>query len=70
MHGQWVPEIMDHSSNFQELFNLVLTLEEAASSGHLRNSELFLFTDNSTAEAAFYKGTSSNQLLFSLVLYL
>jgi hypothetical protein len=34
----------------------------------LRNSELFVFTDNTTAESAFYKGTSSSKRLFQLVL--
>ena len=31
---------------------------------------LFIFTDKSTAEAAYYKGTSSSQLLFNIVLRL
>lgn len=70
-HGQWCDEIShENSSNFRELYNLVLTLEELAMTGALLNVELFLFTDNSTAEAAFYKGTSSNKLLFSLILRL
>ncbi|KAL7556742.1 hypothetical protein ACA910_008079 [Epithemia clementina (nom. ined.)] len=33
-------------------------------------TEVFVFTDNSTAEAAFYKGTSKSKLLFDLVLRL
>jgi hypothetical protein len=33
-------------------------------------SEFFIFTDNSTAEAAFWKGTSKSPLLFELVLRL
>jgi hypothetical protein len=36
----------------------------------LRDTELFLFTDNSTVEAVFYRGTSSNRNLFNLVLRL
>lgn len=35
-----------------------------------RGCELFLFTDNSTAEAAFWKGTSKSRKLFDLVLEL
>ena len=31
---------------------------------------MFLFTDNTTAEYAFYKGNSSSEKLFSLVLRL
>ncbi len=53
-HAQWRDDIVtDRSSNFRELYNLVLMLEEAATAGHLLNTELFLLTDNSTAEAAF-----------------
>ncbi|KAL7574950.1 hypothetical protein ACA910_010773 [Epithemia clementina (nom. ined.)] len=33
-------------------------------------TEVFVFTDNSTAEAAFFKGTSTSKLLFKLVLRL
>ncbi|KAL7567716.1 hypothetical protein ACA910_012051 [Epithemia clementina (nom. ined.)] len=33
-------------------------------------SELFVFTDNSTAESAFHRGTSKSKLLFNLVLQL
>lgn len=70
-HGQWRHDLSsDRSSNFKELYNLVLMLEEAAAAGRFANTELFLLTDNSTAEAAFYKGTSSNPLLFGLILRL
>ncbi|KAL7559821.1 hypothetical protein ACA910_003984 [Epithemia clementina (nom. ined.)] len=44
----------------------VLMKEEELPEG----TEVFLFTDNSTAEAAFYKGTSKSKLLFQLVLRL
>jgi hypothetical protein len=36
----------------------------------LWGSEIFIFTDNSTAEAAFWKGTSKSEALFKLVLRL
>jgi hypothetical protein len=36
----------------------------------LAGREIFLFTDNSTAERAYYKGTSSAEPLFELVLRL
>lgn len=69
--GQWASSISSHnSSNYRELFNLVLTLEDMFSQGYLANTEIFLFTDNSTAEAAFYKGTFSNKELFTLILRL
>jgi hypothetical protein len=69
-HGQWSTNYSEHSSNYRELSNLVLGIEEAYTSGLLDNCELFLFTDNTTAEAAFHKGTSSSKPLFELVLRL
>ena len=36
----------------------------------LKGIELYVFTDNSTAEAAFYKGTSSSKKLFDLIVRL
>ena len=66
--GTWVEEAADLSSNFRELNNFVLKLEREAERGNLNGAELFLFTDNSTAEAAFNNGTSSSKLLFELVL--
>jgi hypothetical protein len=58
------------TSNFRELSNLIYTIEENNTKGLLEKTELFVFTDNSTAEAAFYKGTSSSAKLFDLVLRL
>jgi hypothetical protein len=62
----------DHISrlHFTHLQNLVTSIEAEATAGHLAPCEFFLFTDNAVAEAAFYKGTSSNPLLFDLVLRL
>jgi len=34
----------------------------------LKKAELFVFMDNSSAELAFFKGTSSSKPLFELVL--
>jgi hypothetical protein len=48
-----------------------MKLEELVQQGELpEGSEIFLFTDNSTAESAMYKGTSSSKLLFDLVMRL
>ena len=69
-HGQWSDRVEGESSNYRELSNLVLAVEEAVKQGHLRDCELFLFTDNSTAEGAYYRGTSPSRLLFELVLRL
>lgn len=68
--GEWTRENAEESSNFREMSNLVLQVEEHVMKGQLEDCELFLFTNNSTAKAAFYKGTSSSQKLFNLVLQL
>ena len=67
--GVWGSDEDSESSNFRELANLVESLELRASSSceGLKSLEIFLFTDNSTAEAAFFKGSSSNKKLLSLV---
>jgi hypothetical protein len=48
----------------------VETLDRVVKSHNLSGSEIFIFTDNSTAEAALWKGTSKSRLLFDLVLRL
>jgi hypothetical protein len=68
--GVWGKDAEDASSNYRELRNLVEALEHAETRGELREAVVFLCTDNSTAEAAIYKGTSSNRALFDLVLRL
>jgi hypothetical protein len=62
--------VEERSSNYRELRNLVEAIEHAFDKGWLDDRELFMFTDNSTAEAAYFKGTSSSELLFNLVLRL
>ena len=68
--GTWNEEGSDKSSNFRELGNFVIRLEQDAELGKLDGAELFLFTDNSTAESAFHNGTSSSPTLFELVVRL
>ena len=68
--GVWGKDAEDESSNFKELTNLVETTEEEVASGRLKNAEFFIFTDNSTAESCFYKGSSTSKLLHALVLRL
>ena len=60
----------DSSSNYRELRNLVETLEMSGASGELNGKEVFLFMDNSTAEAVAAKGSSTSPLLYELVLRL
>ena len=65
--GVWGSDEEDESSNFKELENVVTTIEEEAESGALNEAALFFFTDNSTVEAALFKGNSSSRKLFELV---
>jgi hypothetical protein len=70
-YGQWCHEVTEtKSSNWRELNNLVEALERSVNTHDMRGSEFFIFIDNSTAEAAFWKGTSKSPLLFELVLRL
>jgi hypothetical protein len=67
--GLW-SMIEEHSSNYKELRNLVMAIQQLEESGKLDGAKLFMFTDNSTAKSAFFKGTSSSKALFELVLEL
>jgi hypothetical protein len=69
-HGIWGRDADHVSSNYKELRNLIDTVEEGIATGELHHSELFIFTDDSTAEGAYYKGNMDSQLRFDLVLRL
>jgi hypothetical protein len=69
-YGLWKRDEEGQSSNYWELRNLVDTVEEEAKEGYLKGGELWLFTDNSTAESCFYQGGLSAKLLHELVLHL
>jgi hypothetical protein len=56
------------TSNWREFQNIVDSLREDVVQGRLAGTELWIGTDNSTAEASFYKGTSSSPKLNELVL--
>ena len=62
-HGIWGDDGARKSSNWRELINLVEMLEVEAKEGHLQGCEVFVFMDNSMAEAAFFKGMSSRPLV-------
>jgi hypothetical protein len=52
-YGQWSSEVVeDSSSNWREFANLVQFLEGAIVEHKLAGSEIFIFSDNITAEAA------------------
>ncbi len=69
-HGVWGRDADHTSSNYKELRNLVDALEEGLRMTELRSSEVFVFTDNTTSESAFYRGHFDSKLLFDLVLRL
>jgi len=68
--GIWGRDTEDDSSNYREFANLVETLEAEAANGSLDGAMLVVATDNSTVESAVYKGNSSNEKLFELVVRL
>ena len=69
-YGQWCSEDSEQSSNWRELKNLVDAVKGWVHSHDLSNSQLFIFTDNTTAESAYWKGTSKSKKLCDLVLEL
>jgi hypothetical protein len=70
-YGTWSKELEGKHSNYKELRNLVNAIKNAYSGGLLKNTEIFLFTDNFVAECAFYNGGSNvNKDLNELVLEL
>ena len=70
-YGQWQTTVTEEeSSNWRELANLVEFLEDQGRSGELDDAEVFMFTDNSTAENSFFKGTSKSKKLLDLILRL
>jgi hypothetical protein len=70
--GVWSRTMVEeHNSNFFEFSNLVHALEDMHRAGELAGHEIFMFTDNTTAEAAHYHGTTKNgKTLFNLALRL
>ena len=68
--GIWGKDNEAHLSNFCKLANLVDSLEARGEDRDLTGAEVFVFTDNTTAEGAYYQGTSSNKMLFDLVVWL
>lgn len=69
-HGVWGRDADSVTSNFRELCNLVESLEDGVACGELQDAELFIFTDNTTAEGGYYRGNSDNRFLFHLILRL
>jgi hypothetical protein len=69
-YGIWPQDVENESSNYRELRNLVDTVEDEIEAGYLKDSEVWLFMDNSMAESCFHKGSSSSRALHDLVVKL
>jgi len=65
--GIWGADTDEDSSNFREFANLVETIESEVTSGKLDGANLIMATDNSTVESAIFRGNSSSEKLFDLV---
>jgi hypothetical protein len=68
--GIWGVEGEDSTSNWRESKNLACYLEAKGAKGELVGKEIFLFTDNTTAESIAHKGSSSSPLLYDIVVRL
>jgi ribonuclease HI len=68
--GEWCELIQEATSNYWELRNLVNAMVLAVQEGRLEGCEVFLYTDNQTAEGAYCKGTAKRQSLFELIVIL
>ncbi len=72
VNGQWstVEANELETLNWRELGSLVKLVASAVTKHDLRGYDIFIFTDNSTDEAAIWKGSSKTVQLFELVLEL
>jgi len=61
LHRQWSSSYGKETSNYRELGNLIHTIKYACGKGMLKKAEPFVSTDNSSTEAAFFKGSSSSK---------
>jgi hypothetical protein len=68
--GVWGSDDSSQSSNWKEFCNIVTALEDEAEAGTIADSEIFVFTDNSTVESCCVRGTSSSPKLLALVIQL
>lgn len=68
--GVWGSAENPESSNWKEFTNIVESLEDEARSGNLADSEVYMFTDNSTVESCAARGSSSSPKLLRLVIRL
>jgi len=70
-YGTWRAEISIRSSNDREMRNCLKKLVKGMEEGRYpEGTEVFVFTDNQTLEAAFNKGTSTSRELHEMILKL
>ena len=65
--GTWEKDVESNSSNWKEFENVVKGLELEGSKGLLTGASVFLATNNTTVEGCLYKGNSTSEKLFDLV---
>jgi hypothetical protein len=68
--GEWCEIIQEATSNYRELRNLVNAMVRAAQEIRLEGCEVFLYTDNQTAEGDYSKGMAGSRSLFELIVML
>ena len=68
--GTWSSQESQNSSNWREFENLVESVENLGEEEKLQGSQVVLATDNQVVESALYKGNSSSQKLYELVVRL
>jgi hypothetical protein len=64
----WSAAEREESSNWREFDKLVEALEDEALGGGLKRTAVYMFTDNSTVEAAIHSGRSTSPRLRALVI--
>ena len=68
--GTWSSAESDNSSNWREFENLVSEIEKLGEAGKLTGAQVILATDNQVVESALYKGNSTSEKLYELVVRL
>ncbi|KAL7575181.1 hypothetical protein ACA910_018671 [Epithemia clementina (nom. ined.)] len=68
-YGSWGSTVSSTtSSNYRELGNIVLKIEQMDQDNRLNNLlEIFIFTDNYHTESAFYRGTAKSLKVLALM---
>ena len=68
--GTWGADSEEETSNWREFTTLVQDMEHEEREGKLNNAWVVMATDSSTVEGCLYKGNSSSEKLFDLIVRL